>query len=340
MVRLRRSSPEEPGWTRRRAGRGFVYLDDAGDRLDDDAAARVRALAIPPAWEDVWICPHENGHLQAVGTDAAGRRQYLYHPDWRVKRDQEKFDRVLELGRVLPRVRERTERDLATTGMSAARASALALRLLDLGCFRIGSDAYADDNGGFGLTTLERRHVRKRGDAYVFDFTGKSGVHHTIIIDDPISVEAIAQLRRRRGGFEEILAYKQGPRWQRLTPAMVNDYMREVSGLEVSAKDFRTWHATVLAALALTDDPEAAERVTPTARSRHKQQVAAVKEVAEYLGNTPAVARSSYVDPRVLELHEQGRTIHVRKGSSTDPKARQAAAERAVLRLLAQDGDA
>ena len=337
MVRLRRVSAEEPGWTRRRAGRGFVYLDESGTRLPEDAAARIRALAIPPAWEDVWICPRASGHLQAVGTDAAGRRQYLYHPDWRAKRDQEKFDRVLELGAVLPRVRDRAERDLATTGMSDARAAALALRLLDLGCFRIGSDAYADDNGGFGLTTLERRHVRKRGEAYVFDFTGKSGVRHTISIDDPPSVEAIAQLRRRRSGFAELLAYQQGRRWLRLTPAMVNDYMRELSGLEVSAKDFRTWHATVLAALALAEDPHVAGRATPTARSRRKQQVAAIKEVAEYLGNTPAIARSSYVDPRVLELHEQGRTIRVRDGVGEDPKARQAAAERAVLRLLAQD---
>ena len=337
MVRLRRVSAEEPGWTRRRAGRGFVYLDESGTRLPDDAAARIRALAIPPAWEDVWICPRDNGHLQAVGTDAAGRRQYLYHPDWRAKRDQQKFDRVLELGGVLPRVRERAGRDLATSGMSDDRAAALAVRLLDLGCFRIGSDAYADDNGGFGLTTLERRHVRKRGDSYVFDFTGKSGVHHTISIDDPPSVEAIAQLRRRRAGFEELLAYRRDRRWQRLTPAMVNDYMREVSGLEVSAKDFRTWHATVLAALALAEDPHAAGRSTPTARSRHKQQVAAIKEVAEYLGNTPAIARSSYVDPRVLELHEQGRTIRVRGGVGEDPQARQAAAERAVLRLLTQD---
>nr|WP_246321961.1 DNA topoisomerase IB [Nocardioides panzhihuensis] len=307
--------------------------------MPEEAVTRVRALAIPPAWEDVWICPRENGHLQAVGTDAAGRRQYLYHPDWRTKRDQEKFDRVLELGAVLPRVRRRTERDLSTTGMSLDRASALALRLLDLGYFRIGSDAYADDNGGFGLTTLERRHVRRRGDSYAFDFTGKSGVHHTITIDDPLSAEAIAQLQRRRAGFEEILAYKQGRRWQRLTPAVVNDYMREVSGLEVSAKDFRTWHATVLAALALSEDPQAAKRATPTARSRRKQQVAAIKEVAEYLGNTPAVARSSYIDPRVLELHEQGRTIRLRKGASDDPQARQAAAERAVLRLLAPDED-
>nr|WP_260173864.1 DNA topoisomerase IB [Nocardioides albus] len=305
--------------------------------MPEEATARVRALAIPPAWEDVWICPRENGHLQAVGTDAAGRRQYLYHPDWRAKRDQEKFDGVMELGAVLPRVRRRTERDLATSGMSLDRSAALALRLLDLGCFRIGSDAYADDNGSFGLTTLERRHVRRRGDSYVFAFTGKSGIDHTISIDDPLSVEAIAQLRRRRAGFEEILAYKEGRRWLRLTPALVNDYMREVSGLEVSAKDFRTWHATVLAALALSEDPQAAKRATPTARSRRKQQVAAIKEVAEYLGNTPAVARSSYIDPRVLELHEQGRTIRVRKAANDDPQARQAAAERAVLRLLATE---
>lgn len=338
MVRLRRVSAEEPGWTRRRAGRGFVYLDESGERLPEDAAERVRALAIPPAWEEVWICPRDNGHLQAVGTDEAGRRQYLYHPDWRAKRDQQKFDRVLELGAVLPRVRDRAERDLTTTGMSDSRAAALALRLLDLGCFRIGSDAYADDNGGFGLTTLERRHVRKRGDAYVFDFTGKSGVHHSISIDDPLSVEAIATLRRRRAGFEELLAYKRARQWQRLTPAMVNDYMRELSGLDVTAKDFRTWHATVLAALALAEDPEAAERATPTVRSRRKQQVAAIREVAEYLGNTPAVARGSYVDPRVLELHEQGRTIRMRTSASKDPRARQAAAERALLRLLAEDG--
>ncbi|MGH3351120.1 MAG: DNA topoisomerase IB [Nocardioides sp.] len=336
MVRLRRVSAEQPGWTRRRAGRGFVYLDDSGARLPDDATARIRTLAIPPAWEDVWICPRDNGHLQAIGTDAAGRRQYLYHPDWRAKRDQEKFDRVLKLGGVLPDVRERTERDLSKIGMTDARAAALAVRLLDLGYFRIGSDVYADEHGGFGLTTLERRHVHKRGDSFVFTFTGKSGVDHTISIDDPLSVEAISHLRRRRAGFEELLAYRRGRRWQRLTAAMVNDYVREVSGLEASAKDFRTWHATVLASLALAEDTDA-EGAAPKARSRHKQQVAAIKEVAEYLGNTPAVARNSYVDPRVLELHEQGHTIVLRDGASRDPQERQATAERAVLRLLAQD---
>ncbi|GGR55447.1 DNA topoisomerase IB [Nocardioides luteus] len=337
MVRLRRVSAEEPGWTRRRAGRGFVYLDESGERLPDEAAERIRALVIPPAWEDVWICPHENGHLQVVGTDAAGRRQYLYHPEWRAKRDQEKFARVMELGRVLPRVRKQAEEHLASPDPCDTWASALALRLLDLGCFRIGSDAYADDNGGFGLTTLERRHVRRRGDTVVFDFTGKSGIEHTIVIDDPVSVEALAKMRRRRAGFEELLSFKQGRRWQRLTAAMVNEYMRELSGLEVSAKDFRTWHATVLAATALAEDPEAAKRATPTARSRRKQQVAAIKEVAEYLGNTPTVARSSYIDPRVLELHDEGRTIRLSNGVDKDPQARQAAAEKAVLRLLSED---
>src|SRR4051794_26589206 len=248
MVRMRRVSPEDPGWTRRRAGRGFVLLDGSGARLPDEATERIRALAIPPAWKDVWICPLENGHLQAVGTDAAGRRQYLYHPEWRARRDAEKFDRVLSLGRVLPRVRQRTARDLDGVEMTDARAASLAVRLLDLGLFRIGSDAYADENGGFGLTTLERRHVRRRDGAFVFSFTGKSGIDHVITIDDPASVAALTDLRRRRGGFDEVLAFKQGRRWRRLTAEMVNEYVREVSGLEVSAKDFRTWHATVLAA--------------------------------------------------------------------------------------------
>lgn len=329
MVRLRQSSPEDPGWTRRRAGRGFVHVNGSGERLSDEETERVRALAIPPAWEDVWICPHPNGHLQAVGTDEAGRRQYLYHRDWRVARDREKFDRTLRLGRVLPRVRTRTRRDLAGSEMTVSRASALAVRLLDLGYFRIGSDAYTDEHGSFGLTTLERRHVRKVGNTFIFRFVGKSGVDHVIRIDDPASVRAISDLRRRRGGFEEILAFKEGRRWHRLTPDLVNDYVRDVSGLEVTAKDFRTWHATVLAALALADQgkPGASRAAV------RRQQVEAMKEVADYLGNTPAMARTSYVDPRVLEHHEQGRTIRLPRERAGSLRW-QEAAERSVVRLL------
>ena len=261
MPRTRRSSPDQPGWTRRRAGKGFVYLDEHGERLCDEDCQRVKDLVIPPAWQDVWICRWPNGHLQAVGTDDAGRRQYLYHPDWRAKRDSEKFTRVLEFGRALSKARERVLTDLGTEGMTLVRASATAVRLLDLGYFRIGNDVYADENGSFGLTTLERRHVRRSGDRLVFEFTGKSGVEHEITIDDPPTVEALESMRRRRGGGDRLLAYKDGRRWAPLDSARVNDYVREATGLEATAKDFRTWHATVLAAAALARDR----------RARHQQ---------------------------------------------------------------------
>ena len=162
-MKLRTTSPNDPGWTRRRAGRGFVYLDEQGARLGADSVERVKALVIPPAWTDVWICPAANGHLQVVGRDAAGRRQYLYHPVWRRKRDALKFDRVLLLAKALPRARLRMSEDLGATSMARERVLAAAVRLLDLGYFRIGNDVYADDNGSYGLTTLERRHIRTRG---------------------------------------------------------------------------------------------------------------------------------------------------------------------------------
>jgi DNA topoisomerase IB len=332
MVRLRRVSPDDHGWTRRRAGRGFLLLDASGERIPEADAVRVRALAIPPAWQDVWICPRPNGHLQAVGTDAAGRRQYRYHDEWRVQQDLVKFARACDLGRKLPRVRKRVAEDLSSAGMTRLRTAALAVRLLDLGYFRIGSDTYADEYGSIGLTTLTRRHVRKRGNQVVFAFTGKSGVDHEITIDDPACVAAIADLRRRRtGAFEELLAYKEGQRWRRLTPEEVNDYIRELSGLDATAKDFRTWHATVLAAVALAAHSE--EEASSTARRRQRR--AAVQEVADYLGNTPAVALRAYVHPRILELFDEGRTlpasIAVRSVAGEQEKV-----ERAVLRLLEQ----
>ena len=184
MPRLRTTSPDQPGWTRRRAGKGFVYLDEHGRKLSAARSQRARDLVIPPAWTDVWITPYDNGHLQAVGTDDAGRRQYLYHPQWRARRDAEKFDRMLQFGRALARAREQVILDLGLDGMPLERACAAAVRLLDLGYFRIGNDVYADDHGSFGLTTLERRHVRRQQDALIFTFVGKSGVEHVIEIDD------------------------------------------------------------------------------------------------------------------------------------------------------------
>jgi len=332
MPRLRRTSPEDPGWTRRRAGAGFVYLDENGDRLSKKDAQRCKDLVIPPAWDDVWITPYENGHLQAVGTDDAGRRQYLYHPDWRTRRDAEKFDRVLQFAKALQRAREQVLADLGCEGMDANRACATAVRLLDLGYFRIGNDVYADEHGSFGLTTLERRHVRKQGKGLVFAFVGKSGVEHRVEIDDAGVVDAIEVMRRRRSKDDpSLLAYKNGRGWRSMVPDIVNDYVREVTGLEATAKDFRTWHATVLAAAALAETEEPGE-----SRASRKRAVAgAMKEVAEFLGNTPALARSAYVDPRVVEAYERGRTIRGTTRRSYDsPDERQAALERATMRLI------
>jgi DNA topoisomerase IB len=332
MARLRRSSPDDAGWTRRRAGRGFVYVDHGGTRLSADDVERVKGLVIPPAWRDVWICPWPNGHLQAVGTDDAGRRQYLYHPDWRVQRDAAKHAHVLEFGRGLSRTRERVFVDLSSSGMSRERACAIAVRLLDLGYFRIGNDVYADENGSFGLTTLERRHVRRAAGGLVFEFVGKSGITHEITIEDPGVIDALSVLRGRRPpAAADLLAWKEKGRWHDLTSSHVNDYLRAVTGLDATAKDFRTWHATVIAAAALASSPEPGH----TAASRKRAEVAAMKEVAEFLGNTPALARSSYVDPRVVDAYEEGRTIRAAVRRKVDsPEQRQAVLERAVLRLL------
>ncbi|HSE10587.1 MAG TPA: DNA topoisomerase IB [Nocardioidaceae bacterium] len=334
MARLRTVSPNSRGWTRRRAGRGFVYLDASGERLCAEDTERCKALVIPPAWEEVWICPEPTGHIQAVGVDGAGRRQYLYHPEWRVKRDKLKFDRVAEVAARLPESRAAILEHLALDGMPLERAAATAVRLLDLGYFRIGSDSYADTNGSFGLTTLEKRHVRRKRGRLVFCFTGKSGIEHCIEIDDALAIAAVDMMRRRRGGGDRLMAYRLGRRWSPLDAVAVNDYLRETTGAEITAKDFRTWHATVLAAVSLASSKEPGE--SKASRKRAVRQ--AMVEVSEYLGNTPAIARSSYVDPRVIDLYEDGTTIAAAVRRSYDsPDDRQHALERAVLRMLRED---
>ena len=331
MPRLRRTSPDQPGWTRRRSGRGFTYLDEDGARLGDEDAQRCKDLVIPPAWEDVWITPFANGHLQAVGTDDAGRRQYLYHPQWRTSRDAAKFERIIAFGGAISKAREKVLTDLGTDGMSHERACAVAVRLLDLGCFRIGNDVYTDAHGSFGLTTLLKEHVTRHGATLRFCFLGKSGIEHTIEIDDAVTIEALDVMRRRRGGGEELLAWKDGSRWRGLDASDVNDYIGDTTGVEATAKDFRTWHATVLAAASLAESDEPGE----TKASRKRAEVAAMKEVAEFLGNTPALARSAYVDPRVLAAYQEGRTIAAAtRRRHKSPDERQAALERATLKLL------
>ncbi|MCX6396589.1 MAG: DNA topoisomerase IB [Propionibacteriales bacterium] len=321
-MRLRTVSQHDVGWRRVRCGRGFRYLDASGAALPPAEADRVRALVIPPAWSDVWICPDERGHLQAVGTDDAGRRQYLYHPVWREKRDVAKFDRVLAMARRLPWARRKVVADLESSSDPRTRVLATGVRLVDLGCFRPGSDSYTEENGSRGLTTLERRHVRRDGDAVVFEFTGKSGVEQDVRISDPTVARAVDRLVRRRAPDARLLAVRQGRIWVPVVADDLNGYIRDLFGLEVTAKDFRTWHATVAAAVALASEARADSR---TARAR--QVRAAVVETAALLGNTPTVARSAYIHPRVLDLFEAGRTL---------PRVPvdQDAADRAVVRLL------
>ncbi len=284
---------------------------------------------IPPAWQDVWICPLANGHLQAVGTDAAGRRQYLYHPDWREQRDRAKHDRVLEVATRLPRARARVTKYLALDGMPRERALATAFRLLDLGLFRVGGEAYADENGSFGLATIEKRHVRISGDSIAFTFRSKSAQDQCVIVTDRQAREAVAMLLKRRGGGPQLLAYLSSRRWRDITSRDINEFVKEVVGGDVSAKDFRTWHGTVVAAEALASSGEA---TSPAARRRALR--AAAEEVAEQLGNTPTVARKSYMDPRVIDRFESGETIAASARRGSKPSKR---AEAEVLRLLEAD---
>jgi DNA topoisomerase IB len=306
LPRLRRADCSDPGLARRRRGRGFEYLDSAGNRLrDDEALARIRELAIPPAWIDVWICRDPLGHLQATGVDAAGRKQYLYHPSWRARRDREKFDAMLEFALALPRLRRRARRDLRGDELTRDRVVACALVLLDLGFFRIGSESYAEQNGSYGLVTMLKRHVRLERDELVFDYQAKGGRRRVQAIADPAVREAVAELKRRRGGGERLLAYRDGRRWVELRSDDLNDRIKDLTGGEFSAKDFRTWNATVLAAVAVAT--LGAAKGSNTARKRTVN--AAVKAVAGYLGNTPAVCRASYIDPRVFDRFRAGQTI-------------------------------
>jgi DNA topoisomerase IB len=292
---------------------------------------------IPPAWQDVWICPIPNGHIQAVGTDDAGRRQYIYHEQWRIQRDAAKYDRLLLVARRLPQARDQVLEHLALSGMPRKRALATAFRMLDLGYFRVGGEAYADANGSYGLATLLKSHVRMSRGGLVFEFIAKSGLEQQIRLADELLLDSIRTMRRRRGGTDELLAFREGRRWRDVTTTDINEYVKEVIREDVSAKDFRTWHGTVLAAVALATSSHRSD--TPSGRKRAVAQ--AMREVAEDLGNTPAVARKAYVDPRIIDLYEDGITIgpalrRLAKDADLDtPKAHEVA-ERAVARLLAR----
>ena len=339
MVRLRRSDVTGPGICRKRAGKKFVYLDADERRVDDpEVLERIRALAIPPAWTDVWICPHPRGHIQALGTDARGRRQYRYHDAWRLKRDREKFDHMLEFGRALPKLRHRVFEDLQEDGLRRDRVLACAVRLLDLGFFRIGTEGYAEENQTYGLATIEKRHVKlAEGGELVFDYPAKGGKRQLRSVVDPLVYDVVAALRQRRGGRPELLAWQRraGRRvaWVDVKSTDINGYIKDVTGGEFSAKDFRTWNASVLAAVALAVSTGA---TTPHARKRAVSR--AYQEVAHYLGNTPAVCRTSYVDPRLVDHYQSGSTIADVIGSpgwlGADDLVAQAEVEGALLDLL------
>ena len=338
MPRLRRADCSGPGILRRRRGRGFTYEWPDGSRVTDpDVLARITTLVLPPAWDQVWICPWPNGHIQAVGTDAAGRRQYRYHDDWRVQRDAAKHEKVLEVARRLPKARERVQEHLAQDGLTRERVLATAFRLLDLGFFRVGGETYAEDNGTYGLATMRKKHVTIDGDQIVFAYTAKGAKERVqAIVDDSVRA-VVAELLARRGGGYELLAYQSADGWRDITSADINAYLRQVVGADVSAKDFRTWHATVLTAVGLA--VSATAPTSPTARRRAVNRV--VVEVAHYLGNTPAVCRKSYIDPRVIDLYDDGVTIAralEKLGDDADfgQPATHGAVEAAVLRLLRQ----
>ncbi|MGI3785478.1 MAG: DNA topoisomerase IB [Janthinobacterium lividum] len=302
-------SPSKPGWTRGRVppdpAKTFVYLGLTREQLSGPDAERCISLVIPPAWEDVWICPLPNGHIQAVGTDEAGRRQYRYHEAWRIKRDAAKHERVLEAAQNLPTARKKAGRHLRLDGMPRERAMGTAFRLLDLGFFRIGGEAYAEENHSYGLATIRREHVSFEGNQVVFDYIAKSGKERYIALVDKPVTEAVRALVDRDDDNPELLAYQVEGAWHDVTSTDINAYVKDIVKGEVSAKDFRTWHGTVIAAVELAERVRAA-----TSDSKRKRAVSAtMKEVSTYLGNTPAVARSSYVDPRLVDLFNDGITI-------------------------------
>lgn len=331
-IELRPSNPAEPGITRRRRGRHFSYHDARGRRIRDrETLRRVKALAIPPVWTDVWICADPAGHIQAVGTDAAGRRQYRYHDAWRRQQDEAKFDRVLDLAEHLDAFRERVSAHLAGRGLTRLRVLAAAARMLDVGFFRVGGEEYTDS---YGLATLRVEHITCHDGIVTCRYPAKGGKRREQVLADAQVCAVVRALCARGEG--ELLRYREDGVWRDVRSADINAYLKEVFGEEVSAKDFRTWHATVLAAVGLA--------VSGAVRGGHGQKRAVarvMREVAEYLGNTPAVARASYVDPRVIELYEHGHTIapmlgHL--GSDVDRTAGSLAthgeAEKAVIALL------
>jgi DNA topoisomerase-1 len=324
-----------PGIRRRRAGKGFAYFDErSGETVrDPKRLAWIRQLAIPPAWSDVWICPNQRGHLQATGRDARGRKVYRYHPRWRSVRDDVKYERVLAFARALPGIRRRVEKDLQRSGLPREKVLAAVVDLLERTRVRVGNEEYAQQNRSYGLTTLRDRHARIRGGTVTFRFTGKAGRPHSVELADRRLARIVARCQELPG--QQLFQYVDGDERRAVTSDDVNAYLREVSGQDFTAKDFRTWAGTVLAAMALKEFSE-----FDSAAQAKRNVVRAIERVAEHLGNTAAVSRSSYVHPAVIDAYLDGDVVREAREEAErqlkDGLADLSAEEAAVLALLRQ----
>jgi DNA topoisomerase I len=294
---LRYVSDAEPGISRQRTRAAFRYLSPAGKGVrDPETLARIRRLAIPPAWEGVWICPRDDGHLQATGRDARGRKQYRYHPRWREVRDETKYGRMLAFAKALPRIRRRVSQDLALPGLPRDKVLAAVVRLLETTRIRVGNEEYMRANDSFGLTTLRTRQVRVNGSTMSFNFRGKSGVQHSVALSDP-KLAAIVRRMRDLPGYELFQYVDEAGETRAVDSADVNEYLKSIAGEDFTSKDFRTWAGTVLAAQAL-------HALEPPAGKQKLTQ--AIEAVARQLGNTKAVCRKCYIHPAVIDSYLDG----------------------------------
>ena len=339
MTRTRRVDTSSPGIRRVGRGTGFSYHEEDRTLISDRATLeRIRALAVPPAWKDVWICPHPRGHIQATGIDDAGRKQYRYHDDWRESRDRIKFEEMERFAGSLPALRARLDEGLGRRGLVKDRVCCCAVRLLDLGLFRVGSERYEADNESYGLTTIKKKHMTIERGTATFSYPSKSGQRSTHAISDPSVMPTLRALKKRKQApkLKDLLVYHEGREWKDLVAEDVNALIKEIAGDGFSAKDFRTWSATVLAAVFVTEE---SEKVANTSRGSRKRAVTrAIERTADFLNNTPAVCRASYIDPRVFDRFYGGETIgpqlkrieRAADGSFLDEEK----IDRAVLKLL------
>jgi DNA topoisomerase-1 len=330
---LRYVSDESPGIIRKRKGDGFAYFDIEGKPVKGpDDLRRIRSLAIPPAWEDVWICCRPNGHLQATGTDAKGRKQYRYHPDWRAIRDEAKYEKVMSFARALRKIRKRVADDLRLPGLCRAKVLATVVKLLEISLIRIGNDEYAQANGSFGLTTMRNRHVEVQGSTVIFQFRGKSGKKHRIAVSDRRLANIVRKCQDLPG--QRLFEYAESDgKISEVCSEDVNEYIQAISGQPFTAKDFRTWAGTVLAAIALGQ----MEEVDSQAAAK-KNVITAVEAVARMLGNTAAICRKCYIHPAIITRYLDGklaRTLRVRADSEISDHLHELKPEEAaVLGLL------